>query len=141
MMAALVKSRCTTDSGHKAAARDWLLSAWSSRWLLGKADTQRRNLAGAAGFRWNDQLGCSFTPGLPGCQKEHSQSASQIDRKFGVPRSRFDADLASAMRIAKAIAKRAQPLHHRRASAQDLLENLLSVLSRGNVELFGGLLI
>ena len=31
MMAALVKSRCRTDSGHKAAARDWLLSAFSGR--------------------------------------------------------------------------------------------------------------
>lgn len=31
MMATLVKSRCRTDSGYRAAARDWLLSAWSGR--------------------------------------------------------------------------------------------------------------
>ena len=30
-MAALVKSRCRTYSGLKAAARDWLLSACSSQ--------------------------------------------------------------------------------------------------------------
>lgn len=88
-MAVLVKSRCRTDSGYRAAARVWLLSASSSP--TARQD-EGQKMAGRLNTRRSQEAGCRCWPSLPWWWKEGTfasdlggcETLSQFSATFSV---------------------------------------------------------